>query len=93
MSKIIRVKAGDRLALKVRGKGKRRSQSAPASRQESRLGVLGVDDETPRYIRRTREGFSLSFYDIGTRLVGEDYVTLTATQGDTSAEDLNALLG
>lgn len=92
MTKIIRVRAGDRLALKVGGKGKRRARPVSGGRRSAQPGALGVDDETPRYIRRKKAGFSLSFFDIGTRLDGEDYVTLTATQDDLSAAALNALM-
>lgn len=91
MSKIIRVKRGDRLSLKVRRKPRQSAQAGAADDKGPR-GLLYGSDADARYIHRPKKGIEYSFYDLGTRHVGDELVTTTPGADQFEVGILNGLM-
>jgi hypothetical protein len=57
---------GSALNINLRRKPRRKRKGAPEATPGAKKGILPVDEETPRYIRR--RNLTITFLDLGTRL-------------------------
>lgn len=72
----IKVPPGSDVQIALRRKRTKPQQSRVGSFPISERGIVPVDDETPRYLRRQKPETGIRFFDLGTRLRSVSPVTV-----------------